>query len=103
MDMSLIEWINASFMIGLIFLLASVFAFVLRTGFLTLFLKGFQTIGSMVLPQPRAMERTDKMLEQDERLQEFKINFSTYIFQITLLVGVSSISISIIGLIIHLN
>jgi hypothetical protein len=102
MVMSLIEWINSSFMTGLIFLLVSVFAFILKTGFLSLFFKGFQAIGSMITPKPRAMERTDEMLENDYKLQEFKMNMSTFIFQSTLLIGISSIAVSVIGLIFYL-
>ena len=102
MDMPLIKWIDVSFMTGLIFLLVSVFAFILKTGFLNLFFKGFQAIGSMITPKPRAMERTDELLENDYKLQEFKMSLSTFIFQSTLLIGIGSIAVSVIGLIVYL-
>ncbi|MGG5254353.1 DUF3899 domain-containing protein [Neobacillus sp. SM06] len=96
--MSLVDWINASFLAGLIcFIIASSF-FIFKSGFLTNFFVGFRRIQLFAFPKSNAMERAEELIQKDEILQDFKNKFIHKIIVLSFLIGCSSITVSLIGL-----
>ncbi|USG64181.1 DUF3899 domain-containing protein [Brevibacillus ruminantium] len=61
---TLLLLINQSFLIGLFLTLIGSIALVLRSGFFTVFLKGFKQLKSMLFKRPRVME-SDWFQEKD--------------------------------------
>ncbi|WP_462408650.1 DUF3899 domain-containing protein [Neobacillus sp. Marseille-QA0830] len=98
---SLVDWINQSFLVGIISLLVWAMMVIFQSGFLSLFFKGFRIIGTMMAPKPRAMERTDRLIEEDHGYQSFKKSLTTKLSLLTFLIGFSSIIVSICGLIVY--
>ncbi|WP_181884348.1 DUF3899 domain-containing protein [Neobacillus piezotolerans] len=101
LSMSWIEFINHSFLAGISFLMASAIFLILKTGFLTLFMEGFNKVGSFISPKSRAMEREDERAKEDESLAEFKGSLLRHLITYTSLIGFSSVSVSLLGLIIY--
>ncbi|WP_059173142.1 DUF3899 domain-containing protein [Bacillus sp. FJAT-27445] len=101
LSLSWLEIINRSFLAGIIFLLASAIFLILKTGFLGLFLDGFHKLGSFITPKSRAMEREDERAREDESLAEFKGSLLSKLSTYTSLIGLSSISASLLGLLIY--
>ncbi|WP_251550986.1 DUF3899 domain-containing protein [Neobacillus muris] len=99
--LSLVDWINQSFLVGIISLLVWAIMVIFQSGFLSLFFKGFRIIGSMAAPKPRAMERTDQLVEADHRFQSFKKAMAAKLVVLAFLIGSSSIAVSICGLILY--
>ncbi|WP_053365709.1 DUF3899 domain-containing protein [Bacillus sp. FJAT-27245] len=101
LSLAWIEIVNSSFLAGISFLLASAIFLILKTGFLTLFLEGFNKLGSFISPKSRAMEREDERAREDEGLAEFKGSLLRHLITYTSLIGLSSVSVSLLGLIFY--
>ncbi|WP_042460302.1 DUF3899 domain-containing protein [Neobacillus dielmonensis] len=99
--LSLVEWINQSFLVGIISLLVWAMMVIFRSGFLSLFFKGFRIIGSTIAPKPRAMEQTDRLIEADQNYQSFKKTVIANLAILMFLAGFSSITVSVFGLILY--
>jgi hypothetical protein len=99
--LSLVEFINHSFLVGMISLLAGACFVIFRSGFLTLFFQGFRTIGSFVTPKSSAMERADQLVSEDEGWQDFKHKMSRQLALSAFLLGISSIAVSLVGLFLY--
>lgn len=98
-NLSLVDFINRSFLIGLIALLLGACFLIMQSGFLSLFLEGFKRIGSFVTPKSRAMERTEQLIKEDAGWQSFKRKISVNVAIYAFLIGFSSITVSLIGLV----
>lgn len=99
--LTLIDWINYSFLVGILGLMVAACFVIIKTGFLSLFMNGFRIIGSYMTPKARAMEQVDEMIKEDENFQEFKKNITSKLAILSFQIGISSILISIIGLIVY--
>ncbi|NHM31716.1 DUF3899 domain-containing protein [Neobacillus terrae] len=98
---TLLEWINQSFLVGIAALMAGACMVIFKSGFLTLFFQGFRTIGSFITPKSNAMERAEALLNEDELIIDFKKSFASKAAFFAFLLGASSITVSIIGLIFY--
>ncbi|MEN8700470.1 DUF3899 domain-containing protein [Bacillus infantis] len=94
----LLDWINLSFIAGIAGLSAAVIITIFKTGFLSLFFRGFRTIGTSMFPRSNAMERTDSMVSSDYKWQEFKAGATSVLLSSFLIAGLSSMAVSLIGL-----
>lgn len=63
-----------------------------------MFLEGFNKMGSFISPKSRAMEREDERAREDESLAEFKGGLLRQLILYTSLIGLSSVSVSLLGL-----
>jgi hypothetical protein len=99
--MSLLVWIDRSFMVGICSLVAAATFAIIKSGFLTLFFKGFRIIGNILIPQSNAAERTNEMIDNDEKWQGFKEKVSGLLTKTTLLIGASALTASLIGLLFY--
>jgi uncharacterized membrane protein YesL len=100
-NLTLVEFINQSFLLGIISLLVGACFIILKSGFLSLFFKGFRVIGSMAAPKSRAMARTNQLIEEDEGWQSFNRRFTGKIANIALLIGFSSMTVSLACLVLY--
>jgi hypothetical protein len=96
--MSMIEWINTSFLVGIITLIIGVSSFILQNDFLSGFFKGFQILGSSTVQKSRAMERADLLVKDNEDLQAYKKSLAFFIGTCSFLLASSAIFVSILGL-----
>lgn len=94
--LSLLEWSNFSFMIGIICILITAVSSILKSGFLTPFFSGFKLVSERMLRKSRTMERTDRMTE--EELKEFRNKAYLVISQVSLVIGIASLTMTVIGL-----
>ena len=97
-SLTLVAFINQSFLVGIISLLVGACFVIFKSGFLTLFFKGFRVMGSMAAPKSRAMARVDQVIEEDEGWQSFNRRFTGRLANIALLIGFSSLTVSLLGL-----
>lgn len=97
-DLSLVDFINNSFLVGIISLLAGACIVIFRSGFLSIFFQGFRVMNSFIAPRSNAMERAEQLVAEDERWQNFKIKYSSQVAVSALWIGFSSITVSLIGL-----
>jgi hypothetical protein len=100
-NLSLIDFINYSFLFGIIVLLVGACFIIFQSGFLSLFFEGFRMIGSFAAPKSRAMARADKIIQKDEGWQSSKRKFTSLLAILALLVGFSSITVSLFGLFLY--
>jgi hypothetical protein len=100
-DLSQVDFINRSFLVGIISLLVGSCFIIFQSGFLSLFFQGFRAIGSLVSPKSRAMERTDQLVSEDEGWQNFRKEFSGPLAMSSFLIGFSSIAVSLVGLVLY--
>jgi hypothetical protein len=100
-NLSLVDFINQSFLVGMIALLIGACFVIFQSGFLSLFFEGFKRIGSFVTPKSRAMERTNRLIEEDAGFQSFKKNLSKNVVIWAFLIGFSSITVSVIGMVLN--
>jgi hypothetical protein len=98
---SLVDFINHSFLVGIISILTGACFVIFRSGFLTLFFQGFRTIGAFVVPKSRAMERADQLVAEDKGWQHFKNKMSRQLALYAFLLGFSSIAVSLVGLVFY--
>jgi hypothetical protein len=95
------EVIDRAFMVGIISLLVAAAFLILKTGFLSLFMNGFNKLGSFISPKSRAMEREDERAADNEKLKEFKGNLYGRILIGTFFFGLSSVTVSLLTLIVY--
>ncbi|KAB2336661.1 DUF3899 domain-containing protein [Cytobacillus depressus] len=97
---SLIEWINITFLVGLLSLLAFTLVKITETGFFQLFTSGFKKINITLIPKSRSHQRIDDQLNNDPNLQQFKKNYLNFLNNITFKLSITTMLLSLIGLII---
>ncbi|AQQ54592.1 DUF3899 domain-containing protein [Planococcus lenghuensis] len=95
---SALEVINGAFMVGLITAIIAASIKIMQSGFLELFLDGFQRLGQAVTGRSNAMERADEQLKQDASLQEFKRSMGDWLFHTVVACSIVSFALSIAGL-----
>jgi len=100
-DLSQVDFINHSFLVGIISLSAGACFVIFRSGFLSLFFKGFRMLGSFAAPKSRAMERADQLVSEDEGWQRFKNKLTGQLALSTFLIGCSSLAVSLVGLVLY--
>jgi hypothetical protein len=97
--MSLIDWINLTFLLGIIALAFTVTIKIWKTGFLSLFVEGFKVIGSTMVPRTRSAERADSLIKSDDSLNQWKNNMASLISYTFMNLSIISLTLSLIGLI----
>jgi hypothetical protein len=95
------EIIDRSFLIGIISLLVAAAFLILKTGFLSLFMNGFNKLGSFISPRSRGMEREDVRAADNEQLKEFKANLYSRILNAAFFFGLSSVAVSLLTLFLY--
>jgi Domain of unknown function (DUF3899) len=98
LHLSLLEWINVTFLIGLISGLIAISVKIIHTGFLRLFMSGFKKLNMTMMPKSRSLQQVDEELENNEDIIQFKHNLSMVIYKVTLQFSILTISLSVIGL-----
>ncbi|MGD7043234.1 DUF3899 domain-containing protein [Jeotgalibacillus proteolyticus] len=93
--LSPIEWVNLSFLVGLVFLLVSASVMIHRSRFLDPVFKGFKLVGEKMVHKSRSMQRADQLVSEDRKFQEFKDVTTRSIGDSTLIIGGSSVLVSI--------
>ncbi|GIN85042.1 hypothetical protein J6TS2_14280 [Heyndrickxia sporothermodurans] len=97
--LSLLNWINLTFLLGIIALAITVTIKIWKTGFLSLFLDGFRTLGQIIIPKTRSAIRTDSQIKNDYQLNQWKENVATWISYAFTNLAVISLTVSLISLI----
>lgn len=92
------ELINLSFLTGLLFLILSASAIIYTTGFLAPVSQGFKFFAEKMVHKSRSMQRTDQLVEDDHHFQEFKTAATRCISDSTLIIGGSSVMVSVVGM-----
>ena len=100
-DLSQVDFINHSFLVGIISLSAGACFVIFQSGFLSLFFRGFRTIGTFASHKSRAMERADQLVSEDEGWQRFKNKLAGQLALSACLIGFSSIAVSLVGLVLY--
>ncbi|OCA87711.1 hypothetical protein A8F94_07610 [Bacillus sp. FJAT-27225] len=95
-----LELVNQSFLVGLVSLLAAASFLILRTGFLSMFFGGFKILGSFITPKSNAMQREDERARNNEDLAEFKNSLYVKIVGLCSLVGISSVTFSVLAMLV---
>ncbi|WP_028782130.1 DUF3899 domain-containing protein [Thalassobacillus devorans] len=98
-SLSLLEWSDLSFMTGIICILITAVFFILKSGFLTSFFSGFKLVSEKMIRKSRAMERTDRMTEQE--IKEFKNTAFMVISQVSMIIGIASLTMTVFGLFLY--
>ena len=101
-SLSLTDWINYSFMGGLIFLMAGAVFWILRSGFMDLFLLGFRKLGAYAVIKPKAMDHIDEMVKDDEHYQAFRQRVGHLVTAGSLLAAAGSLLVSAAGMTLYL-
>lgn len=96
---TLLSWINSTFLVGIIALMAAVTIAIWKTGFLNLFTDGFKLIGNTITPKTRSAERADNQLKNDPSLNQWKNNTAKWIAYICTNLAIISLTVSLISLI----
>ncbi|WP_158599096.1 DUF3899 domain-containing protein [Planococcus salinus] len=102
-DWSLVEWVNISFLVGLVTAILAACVKIWQTKFLELFTGGFRSMGNFFMPisKSRALERANEQLANDENLKEFKQSTAQWLLLFLSSLAASSILCSAIGLFIY--
>lgn len=94
----ILEIINITFISGLIGLLIGGICLIVSSGFVSLFISGFQKISIGLMSKSNAMERIDTKMKNDTFVQGFKHRIKYWILRVVLLFSTVSIGISILVL-----
>ncbi|MFJ8066654.1 DUF3899 domain-containing protein [Psychrobacillus sp. NPDC096426] len=99
---TLIEWINYTFLFGLITAIITACINIWQTKFFNLFTKGFQSLGHFLIPigKSRSLERANQQLANDANLNQFKQKLARVFFFTMFSLSASSIFVCVIGLVI---
>lgn len=98
---SILEWINLSFMVGICGLVAAAILHIISSGFFSMFINGFRLIGQIIMPKSNAQKQADEIVAEDIEFQEFKSKLFQELVRFTLSIGSSSIIVSFIGLLFY--
>lgn len=96
---TLLNWINLTFLLGIIALMITVTIKIWKTGFLSLFIDGFRVLGQIVIPKTRSAIRADAQIKNDEQLNQWKDNIAAWISYTFTNLAVISLTVSLISLI----
>ncbi|KYD05802.1 DUF3899 domain-containing protein [Heyndrickxia sporothermodurans] len=100
-DLSLLNMINLTFLLGIIALVITVTINIWKTGFLSLFIDGFRVLGQFVIPKTRSAIRADDRIKNDEQLNQWKANIAAWISYTFTNLAVISLTVSLISLIVY--
>jgi len=95
---TLLTWINNTFLIGIIALVAAVTINIWKTGFLTIFIDGFKLLGNMITPKTRSAERADYLIKNDSGLNQWKSDVTKWISYMCTNLAIISLTVSLISL-----
>ncbi|TYR75971.1 DUF3899 domain-containing protein [Rossellomorea vietnamensis] len=98
MNIEPVTMVNKLFYWGLISLLFGAGFYIFQTGFLNLFFGGFKRLTTVVVPRSRSLERTDRQLKEDVKLNEWKEAVCTKSKQLFLGIGSGMALFSVFGL-----
>lgn len=96
---TLLNWINLTFLLGIIALMITVTIKIWKTGFLSLFIDGFRVLGQIVIPKTRSAIRADAQIKNDVQLNQWKDNIAAWISYTFTNLAVISLTVSLISLI----
>lgn len=96
---TLLNWINLTFLLGIIALMITVTIKIWTTGFLSLFIDGFRVLGQIVIPKTRSAIRADAQIKNDVQLNQWKDNIAAWISYTFTNLAVISLTVSLISLI----
>ncbi|MGE8203833.1 DUF3899 domain-containing protein [Heyndrickxia sp. NPDC080065] len=99
--LSILDWINMTFLLGIVALALTVTMNIWKTGFLSLFVEGFKVLGNWIVPKTRSAVRTDYLIKNDDRLNQWKENIAAWTSFTFTNLAVISLTISIISLIVY--
>ncbi len=96
---TLLSWINSTFLVGIIALMAAAIMNIWKTGFLTLLTDGFKLIGNTIIPKTRSAERADNLMKNDHSLNQWKHDVAKWISYICTNFAIISLTVSLVSLI----
>lgn len=97
-NLSLLETINLTFLVAIISLLIYAVIIIVESKFLDLFVNGFKNVNYLLFPQSRASKRAEKLVDNDQKLNEWKLSVQGISKRLAAVISVTTLSTSLICL-----